>query len=254
MKKLMTAVCILTMLVSLVFTAYAASLDNVDVPTWAGWAILSWTDSSNVLHEKIHRGSKNMTYSFAVPTEMNSYNSYIVSGKAKWGNTINLSYTSNNLNAVLHVDIDYMVQSFYAYVEPESCNGPHITDVTMFISQPVFFGAGVTDNHRKWVCAHEIGHAYGLAHTSSTGHIMYDTYTTDTAHSEDLAGMEVLTHQHTHTSSSQGDWLPSSYQYHQLFCHYCNAYVKFPHEMVNGVCVKCGYGGGGVGAIPDPTE
>ncbi|MBQ3551612.1 MAG: matrixin family metalloprotease [Clostridia bacterium] len=84
----------------------------------------------------------------------------------------------------------------------------------MTIYSQEFDGNATAGKYRT--IAHEIGHVYGLGHVDNySNQIMYPYHsTTKNVTTYDIAGMNVMTHTHTHNGSYPGTYVQlSGYQH-----------------------------------------
>lgn len=196
-------------------TAYASSIDSflVDSST-------RWTNYSNGL--TIHRGSKNSTYQYSSSSVKSTYSAYVTNGIGLWGSYI--SCTESSSSPIGTITVSAMDSDANATLAPSySPSTMHISSWTLTIYSNNFDGN--TDAGKYRTIAHEIGHAYGLGHVNYSSQIMYHTYSeSKNVTSYDKAGMNVMTHAHTHTGSYSTTLEQYSTYSHKVRCSTCKAY------------------------------
>jgi hypothetical protein len=215
------------------------SIQTFSTDSTTGWTVSGWD----------HIGSKNITYTYGPLFSDYGYNENLSSALALWGSsyiTMSLSTTSPNL-----ITLDTTTppgssvgDPSYAYVQVFSVNGSnHITKWRMTILHNNIKSLGTTGINK--VLAHEIGHIAGLDHVENASSIMNRYYSSSMGvRTQDRRGMEVCTHQHTHSGSYSKTYEPYSANGHKTRCTYCKAYSLDVHVFVNKRCKFCGLGQG----------
>lgn len=133
--------------------------------------------------------------------------------------------------------------SAYAYVESPYDSNYHINRWTMTIVHHSI--ASLSSSGKSKIIAHEIGHIAGLGHVENASSIMNYNYSSSMGvRTQDRRGMEVCTHQHTHSGSYSKTYEPYSASGHKTRCTYCKAYSLDVHVFVNKRCTFCGLGQG----------
>ena len=198
-------------------TTYALSIDSYFVDDTTAWTKLADTSSP-------HMGSRNATFIYASPAVKDYYGAYITSGISLWGTNI-YCVEDNNAQSGGVITVSAMdstatasVGDIYVYTDTN-----HIALWALTI-----YSANFDNNSYAGKCrtiAHEIGHAYGLGHVDYENQIMYHTYSeTKNVTLYDKAGMDVMTHAHTHNSNYEKVLEEYSTYSHKVRCITCGAY------------------------------
>lgn len=205
---------ILVLCILLSATIYADSIADLLTDDATRWTNLNPSTTS-------HMGTKNTTYSYASSTVKNNYSSYVSSGIALWGSRISCTESSSSMGTITVSALD---SNANATLTPSySPATKHMLSWTLTIYSKNFDGN--TDAGKKNTIAHEIGHAYGLGHVDYSNQIMYHTYSeTKGITSYDVAGMQVMTHAHTHKGSYSKAFEQYSAYKHKVRCTTCKAY------------------------------
>ena len=235
MKK--RVLCYVFLLFVFIFICCLNIFANDANTTVSGWSLTT----------PYHMGTKNCSYSYDNSSVKTAYEDYFTAAIGLWGNNINMTYTSNLESAVLVLmeydltDNEIMGTLNFLY---ETTTG-HKVKCFIVIDPVMFNDPSITVEGKNILLAHEIGHVYGLDHAPSSSSIMYDGYsTTKNVTSQDIWGMKVVTHVHTHGPVVMGttyDFIDASYHY--VTCNSCKGKVKRVHAPnAYGVCA-CGYTG-----------
>lgn len=220
------------MLISFCLSVNAASIQTFSTDSSTGWNTLGWK----------HLGSRNTTYTYGPLFIEYGYSDVLSNALALWGSsyiTMTLNVTSSNKILVDNAS----GLSAYAYVESSYDSNYHINRWTMTLVHHSI--ASLSSTGKSKVIAHEIGHIAGLDHVENASSIMNRYYSSSMGvRTQDRRGMEVCTHQHTHSGSYSKTYEPYSANGHKTRCTYCKAYSLDVHVFVNKRCKFCGLGQG----------
>lgn len=212
--------------------AAAASLSLTDANT----SVSGWAYST----QQGHMGTKSSTYTFESSAVQSSYETDISNGIALWGSNISLRYTGQSSAAgiISQSDSETNATASLSVVNCDS-NG-HRTNYILTIYKLNFDSNSSAMKTRT--IAHEIGHAYGLGHVSTSTDIMYGTASaTKSVTSQAIWGIKVVTHVHTHSSTTTGTYEQYNSSYHYVTCSSCLGIYQQAHTYSSGKCSKCGY-------------
>ena len=195
--------------------ACADSIDSFLVDNSTRWA--NFNESST-----IHMGSKNTTYSYSSITVKSTYSTFVTAGIEMWGSYI--SCTESIWSPMGTITVSAMDSGANADLAPTYyAETKHMKSWTLTIYSEVF--KENDDDGQYRTIAHEIGHAYGLGHVNYSNQIMYHTYSeSKNVTSYDRAGMNVMTHTHTHNGSYPTTIEEYSAYRHKVRCNTCKAY------------------------------
>jgi len=184
-----------------------------------GWKFIS---------TRSHMGKKTTTYKFNSENVEEIYKNFVIEGIELWGSAIDCTYLATSKEGVITASAT--PASYVASVKPPVVNiHGHIIEWEMIINHNNFFSNTLDNSFRKKVITHEIGHVYGLGDLGSDfpSHIMNNTANLRSANitSDDLNGMNVMTHTHVHSGS-----YPKKYENdassdirHKIRCTSCKA-------------------------------
>ncbi|MBO7666672.1 MAG: matrixin family metalloprotease, partial [Clostridia bacterium] len=175
-----------------------------------------------------------------------AYRSYVGGGIGLWGTNISMTCISDVDSAGLEIKVSNKITDATASTLVNSVDSEtgHRTKCTITI-YPNFDLTSHTYDGKIRTIAHELGHVYGLGHVTFTSSIMYGVYsTTKDVTSQDIWGMKVVTHIHSHGVLVLGttyEFIDATYHY--ITCNSCKGKIKRVHTPDgNGVC-SCGYTG-----------
>lgn len=199
----------------LVSTVYANLIDSFLVDSTTRWA--NYQDGVTV-----HMGKMNTSYQYSSSSVKSNYSTYVTTGIGMWG--AHISCTESSSSPMGTITVSAMDSGANASMQPtNNTSTKHITKWTMTIYSQNFDGNATEGKYRT--IAHEIGHAYGLGHVGNSSQIMYGTYSTSkNVTSYDKAGMNVMTHAHTHNSTYSTTLEEYSIYKHKVRCSTCRAY------------------------------
>lgn len=215
-SRLLSVFLILLMLSStFVITAYADDIDSFLVDRSTRWA--NYNDGVT-----IHMGTQNTTYKYSSSTVKDTYSAYATTGIGLWGAYI--SCTESSSSPMGTITVSAMDSGANADLGPSYYTSTmHMASWTLTIYSQNFDGNSNAGKYRT--IAHEIGHAYGLGHVDYSTQIMYHTYSASkNVTSYDKAGMNVMTHTHTHSGSYSTTLEKYSTYSHKVRCSTCRAY------------------------------
>lgn len=233
LKRFLSSILAALFVISLsVPIVYASDISSFLTDTTTGWTKY---DSNG------HMGTKNTSYTYASNAVRTAYSEYVDAGIALWGSRITCTETSSTRAITGSFTVSNMDHSATAVTEAENTSN-HRSFWKITIYSQNFDSDDKTDAGRYRTIAHEIGHVYGLHHVSNSSKIMYGTYNASkNVTSTDKAGMDVMTHSHTHSSSTSYTYNGYNGQQHKKRCSTCLAYSLENHTLnSNNVCTKCG--------------
>ena len=195
--------------------AYAAPIDSFLIDDATGWK--NYMDGVT-----IHMGSKNTTYAYSSAAVKSAYSTYVTAGISLWGSCI--SCTEESSSPMGEITVSAMDSGANADLGPSYYPSTmHMASWTLTIYSKNFDGNETAGKYRT--IAHEIGHAYGLGHVDYSSQIMYHTYSPyKNVTSYDRAGMNVMTHTHTHDGSYSTTLEEYATYSHKVRCSTCRAY------------------------------
>lgn len=217
---------VILLLGSFATTAYASDISSFLTDTTTGWAKYS---------SNSHMGSKSSAFTYASDDVKETYSEYVEEGIDLWGSYITCSESSST-SAMGEFTVSDMDSGANAVTDASYYTSTgHRSSWTITIYSVNFDGN--SDEGKYRTIAHEIGHAYGLHHVSDSSKIMYGTYSASkNVTSTDRAGMRVMTHAHTHSSSYSKTYEQYTSTKHKVRCNSCKAYLL---ESCTSDCV-CG--------------
>ena len=233
LKRFLSSILAALFVISLsVPIVYAGDISSFLTDTTTGWAKYD----SNA-----HMGAKNTSYTYASNAVKTAYSKYVNAGIALWGSHITCPENSSTRAITGSFTVSNMDSSANAVTNASNVSN-HRSSWEITIYSQNFDSDENTDAGKYRTIAHEIGHVYGLHHVASNSKIMYGTYSENkNVTSTDEAGMDVMTHSHTHSSSTSYTYNGYNGQQHKKRCSTCLAYSLENHTLnSNNVCTKCG--------------
>lgn len=174
-----------------------------------------------------HLGSSSTTYRFEPADlgdeDIEDYTADLLSAVSKWGGTISLTLSSNSSNKIYHYALPSTV---YASTQYPSYNH----DSSWYIKVNASKFDTITASQRAKIFAHELGHAFGLAHSSYSSEAMYYAYQNPLANptTQDKWGMKNCTDSHT-SHSFDSNFVNYDMDYHSERCTVCKGLKLYSH-------------------------
>lgn len=212
-SKILSILIAFALLFSFTLTAYASDITYYNVDATTKWTMYASTS---------HMGSKSTTYKYDSTTIQTTYETAVKNGIGMWGS--NISCTNSSSTTVGAIKASALSSTATAETgRSYNSSTMHTTTWSITIYSTNFDKNNPATQQRT--IAHEIGHVYGLMHVPSSSQIMYDTASsTKSVTSDDKAGMDVMTHAHTHTTTHSGTVETHSTSQHKVRCSTCKAY------------------------------
>lgn len=216
-RKIIIRMTIFLVIVSIWFRfpmlSYASDITSFQFDTATRWAYYA---------NGKHMGSKSTTYQYSSSAVRDEYSSFVLGGISLWGSAINCTQRSSSAAGVITASA--LDNNAHARTGTTPDNSTmHITSWTITIYSQSFDSN--SSQLKTRTIAHEIGHVYGLDHVNYSSQIMFvGGSETKSVTSYDIAGMNVMTHSHSHN----GTYSTSKEQYtmysHKVRCNTCKAY------------------------------
>lgn len=268
MKKILSLIAsILTMILvlNLPVSAHSSKSSVNHLPEYTYWDIFEPPDNPSISAWTCHSASNNISVSYGdlsvlSSANQNTFKGYIDYAIGKWaecsfGEKINMYKSSTNpvvrINAYSDPsDANWGYNDFVnaKTVSSSGTGGKHFTSLDIYINVASTKVPISNATRCKYVLAHELGHAIGLADlTTSTSDYTYSSYlmgrnnyTITAPTSAEVKGAAVILGLHTnHTFKT---YSPYNGTFHRAICDSCDGYKIESHNRVNGVCAKCGEG------------
>lgn len=202
------------MLVVFSSVSYASSIASFQTDSSTGWSKPNNSNSK-------HMGTKYTTYKYSSSSVKTKYLGAVSGGISLWGNNISCTYSVSSGKGLITVSAGDIGQ--IAATRSYNDSNKHITTWEIKIYSELFDDYSMTA--QKKIIAHEIGHVYGLTHFNNRNHIMYQSYqVTIGVTDQDIAGMNVMTHEHIHSGSYSRTYESCSDHSHKVRCTTCLAY------------------------------
>lgn len=215
-KTLLSLALAICLLICSPLIVEADDFSNFNVDYTTGWIPLGdW-----------HMGQKSTTFKYASEQIENEFSQYIQGGIALWGNNISVTYSSNGLGTITanfenETGNNATTKNVYAGADK------HVGRWTIQINVLDFNSEDNTDEIRVRTIAHELGHVYGLDHVTNPQQLMYHTGSpTKNITNKDIAGIRVMTHEHTHDLGFNYSLEQEGSYTHLKRCTECYAYER----------------------------
>ncbi len=220
MKRISVVILILAFFLAVTNTASAHNIQGYLFDATTGW--VTYDDDSCA-----HRDTKDFAFHYSSLTVANKYEEYVYGGAALWGSLINFYESAASLSYITE-DNDWTASN--ATTAYRNIPNPQTISWWIMTIHPKFSEDGRTYTDKVNTIAHEIGHAYGLDHVSSSSQIMYGSgSSTKTVTSKDRWGMKVVTQVHSHANGFTKSYSSYSSSKHKSRCTDCGAYILESH-------------------------
>ena len=226
---------------------YASPLDDLITDDFTGWIYSSANG---------HMGSKFIYYKYTNGDVKEKYSTYVDEGMGLWGTVISAiespKTTEGVIDALPDVSTDATARTKGTNPTAKTSGREKDSFGHFYKWKITIFENNFDDNAEKGkirTLAHEFGHVYGLGDLRSSEYssqIMYGTYSTSkNVKDPDIWGMKVVTHSHTHDTTSTYTYSSEDDSYHMKRCNECQGYFEEAHTWVDlgGIyrCTICGY-------------
>lgn len=193
------------------------------------------TSKFKLLGDTLHLGATSSTYYFSPWELYDTYYANMSAASSAWGAYLSVSFDDESDNYVWRTTSSSSIMA--AATTPSYS---HDNEWNLLIYSDNF--DSISSTQKKYVLAHELGHAWGLSHVMYTTSIMYPYYQSPmpAPTTQDINGIRNCNHTHTTHSFTIFDDYGSTI-YHKTRCSSCFGYYLEPHNMVEGECIECGY-------------